>query len=156
MQFLARRGSVRDRGEGAAAEVPQSTIDVRTKFKTRHLLRRLQLDHFAEWSRPLNTNPHSLRTLTLSQATMISIHTFRATFSRRCVAATSGVRSYASQTPGNPMIEIFNRKAKHLQKDRAARNVEESRKTDYLKDEVALRLCERLLVSNPSKEGPWD
>ncbi|GLI72967.1 hypothetical protein PoHVEF18_001153 [Penicillium ochrochloron] len=76
---------------------------------------------------------------------MISFHTFRATFSRRCVAATSGARTYASQTPGNPMIEIFNRKAKHLQKDRAAQNVEESRKTDYLKDEVALRLCERLL-----------
>jgi NADH dehydrogenase [ubiquinone] 1 alpha subcomplex assembly factor 5 len=54
------------------------------------------------------------------------------------------------------MIEIFNRKAKHLQKDRAARNVEESRKTDYLKDEVALRLCERLLVTNSSKQGPWN
>lgn len=77
---------------------------------------------------------------------MITLRTFRATVPRRCVAAASGVRSYASQTPGNPMIEIFNRKAKNLQKDRAARNVEESRKTDYLKDEVALRLCERLLV----------
>ncbi|KAJ0424185.1 S-adenosyl-L-methionine-dependent methyltransferase [Aspergillus carlsbadensis] len=54
-------------------------------------------------------------------------------------------RTYASQTPGNPVLEIFNRKAKHLQKDRAAQNVEESRKVDYLKDEVAMRLCERLL-----------
>jgi hypothetical protein len=54
------------------------------------------------------------------------------------------------------MIEIFNRKTKHLQKDRAARNVEESRKTDYLKDEVALRLCERLLVRNSSKSGLCD
>lgn len=154
MQLLARRGSVRDCGEGAAAEVPQSTIDVRTKFRTRHLLRRLQLDHFAQWSRPLNPHPHLRTTLVSNQATMISLHTFRATFSRRCVAATSGVRTYASQTPGNPMVEIFNRKAKHLQKDRAARNVEESRKTDYLKDEVALRLCERLLVRHSSKQGP--
>jgi hypothetical protein len=47
------------------------------------------------------------------------------------------------------MLEVFNRKTKHLQKDRAARNVEESRKVDYLKDEVAMRLCERLLVSKP-------
>lgn len=60
-------------------------------------------------------------------------------------------RTYASQTPGNPVMEIFNRKTKHLQKDRAARNVEESRKTDYIKDEVAMRLCERLLVYLPPK-----
>ena len=58
----------------------------------------------------------------------------------------TAARSYASQTPGNPMLEVFNRKTKHLQKDRAARNVEESRKVDYIKDEVAMRLCERLLV----------
>jgi NADH dehydrogenase [ubiquinone] 1 alpha subcomplex assembly factor 5 len=48
------------------------------------------------------------------------------------------------------VLEVFNRKTKHLQKDRAARNVEESRKVDYLKDEVAMRLCERLLVSKPT------
>ncbi|PLB36160.1 uncharacterized protein BDW47DRAFT_127509 [Aspergillus candidus] len=54
-------------------------------------------------------------------------------------------RTFASQTPGSPVFEVFNRKTKHLQKDRAARNVEESRKVDYIKDEVAIRLCERLL-----------
>ncbi|KAL2827074.1 S-adenosyl-L-methionine-dependent methyltransferase [Aspergillus cavernicola] len=54
-------------------------------------------------------------------------------------------RTYASQTPGNPVLDIFNRKTKQLQKDRAARNVQESRNVDYIKDEVALRLCERLL-----------
>ncbi|KAK2877041.1 hypothetical protein FQN49_001467 [Arthroderma sp. PD_2] len=54
-------------------------------------------------------------------------------------------RSYAVQTPGNPTLEVFNRRAKVLQKDRAAENVEESRKVDYLKDEVALRLSDRLL-----------
>ncbi|KAL2860450.1 S-adenosyl-L-methionine-dependent methyltransferase [Aspergillus pseudodeflectus] len=58
---------------------------------------------------------------------------------------TPARRTYASQTPGNPVLEIFNRKTKQLQKDRAAQNVEESRKVDYLKDEVAMRLCERLL-----------
>lgn len=77
---------------------------------------------------------------------MYSLHTARANLPRRCIAASFGSRTYASQTPGNPMLEVFNRKTKHLQKDRAARNVEESRKVDYLKDEVAMRLCERLLV----------
>lgn len=51
------------------------------------------------------------------------------------------------------MLEVFNRKTKHLQKDRAAQNVEESRKVDYLKDEVATRLCERLLVCCYTSEG---
>ncbi|CAI7571364.1 unnamed protein product [Penicillium pancosmium] len=76
---------------------------------------------------------------------MIPLHTFRATVPRRCFAASASIRTYASQTPGNPMLEVFNRKTKHLQKERAAQNVEESRKVDYLKDEVARRLCERLL-----------
>jgi NADH dehydrogenase [ubiquinone] 1 alpha subcomplex assembly factor 5 len=61
-------------------------------------------------------------------------------------AILTSTRSYAVQTPGKPSLKIFNRKAKHLQKDRAAQNVEQSRKVDYLKDEVAMRLCERLLV----------
>ncbi|KAJ5978814.1 hypothetical protein N7501_002156 [Penicillium viridicatum] len=76
---------------------------------------------------------------------MIPLQTFRASLSRRCFTQTTTIRKYASQTPGNPMLEVFNRKVKHLQKDRAGRNVEESRKVDYLKDEVAMRLCERLL-----------
>jgi len=83
---------------------------------------------------------------------MFSLHTIRANFPRRYIAAIS-VRTYASQTPGNPMLEVFNRKTKQLQKDRAAQNVEESRKVDYLKDEVAMRLCERLLVRSPTKQG---
>lgn len=33
-----------------------------------------------------------------------------------------------------------------MQKERAAGNVEDSRKVDYLRDEVAARLSERLLV----------
>ncbi|KAJ5105852.1 hypothetical protein NUU61_003199 [Penicillium alfredii] len=75
---------------------------------------------------------------------MFSLQTIRTSLPRRGLAVASPIRAYASQTPGNPMLEIFNRQTKHLQKDRAARNVEESRKVDYLKDEVALRLCERL------------
>lgn len=45
------------------------------------------------------------------------------------------------------MLQVFNSNTKHLQRERAASDVEGSRKVDYLRDEVAVRLCERLLVS---------
>lgn len=61
-------------------------------------------------------------------------------------ARVTSRRSYALQAPGAPAFEVFNRKTKWLQKERAASNVEGSRQADYLKDEVAMRLCERLLV----------
>ena len=54
-------------------------------------------------------------------------------------------RAYAVQAPGAPTLEIFNQHIKYLQRERAAHHVEQSRKTDYLKDEVASRLVERLL-----------
>ena len=57
---------------------------------------------------------------------------------------------YATQAAGNPALQVFNRDVKYLQKERAAANVETSRQTDYLKDEIAQRLCERLLVSPPT------
>ena len=44
---------------------------------------------------------------------------------------------------------------KHMQKDRAAQNVEKSRQVDYIKDEVAKRLCERLLVHLPAPFLVW-
>ena len=52
---------------------------------------------------------------------------------------------YATQAPGAPRFQVFNRKTKWLQKERAGRNAEEGREADYLKDEVAVRLTERLL-----------
>ncbi|KAK8086644.1 Arginine-hydroxylase NDUFAF5 [Apiospora phragmitis] len=54
-------------------------------------------------------------------------------------------RSYAFTTAGPPVHEVFNTRTKWLQKERAASNLEESRIADYLKNEVAVRLCERLL-----------
>ncbi|GAA5796765.1 hypothetical protein HPULCUR_002140 [Helicostylum pulchrum] len=42
-------------------------------------------------------------------------------------------------------FNVFDRKAKLLQKDRAASNIEESRTVDYLKDEIAARVADRLL-----------
>ncbi|KIW15254.1 hypothetical protein PV08_05299 [Exophiala spinifera] len=57
-------------------------------------------------------------------------------------------RPYAVQSPGAPTLQIFNEKVKYLQKERAGSNAEYSRKTDYLKDEVARRLVDRLLDIN--------
>ncbi|MDI1486795.1 MAG: hypothetical protein OHK93_006057 [Ramalina farinacea] len=54
-------------------------------------------------------------------------------------------RPYASTTPGPPTLQVFNDRAKHLQRERSAANSETSRAVDYLRDEVATRLCERLL-----------
>lgn len=65
-------------------------------------------------------------------------------FVRPFVAAQS--RSYARQSSNAPTLEVFNSHSKYLQKERAAQNVEESRQVDYMRDEVATRLAERLLV----------
>jgi len=55
-------------------------------------------------------------------------------------------RGYAMPARGPPNLQVFNRNTKWLQKEKAATDVEASRRTDYLRDEVAARLCERLLV----------
>ena len=55
-------------------------------------------------------------------------------------------RTYAVQAPGGPTLQVFNEHTKWLQKERAAVDIEASRRVDYLRDEVASRLCERLLV----------
>ncbi|KIW77729.1 hypothetical protein Z517_07562 [Fonsecaea pedrosoi CBS 271.37] len=57
-------------------------------------------------------------------------------------------RLYAIQSPGGPTLQVFNENVKYLQKERAAANAEYSRKVDYLKDEVAQRLVDRLLDIN--------
>ena len=54
---------------------------------------------------------------------------------------------YAFQVSGGATSQVFNPRTKWLQRERAAATVEESRQADYLKDEVAARVCERLLVS---------
>ncbi|KAI9672739.1 MAG: hypothetical protein M1831_000174 [Alyxoria varia] len=61
----------------------------------------------------------------------------------------AGRRGYAVAHPGAPAgLQVFNRNTKWLQKERAAADVEASRRVDYLRDEVASRLCERLLDIN--------
>lgn len=59
-------------------------------------------------------------------------------------------RTYAVQAPGAPTLQVFNSHVKYLQKERAASNPEQSREVDYLRDEIATRLADRLLVRPPS------
>ncbi|KAF5678901.1 putative methyltransferase [Fusarium heterosporum] len=54
-------------------------------------------------------------------------------------------RFYAVQTSGAPRFQVFNQHTKWLQKERAGMNAEENRDADYLKEEVAIRVSERLL-----------
>lgn len=65
-------------------------------------------------------------------------------------------RNYAVQSPGTPTFQVFNRNTKFLQRERAASDVEKSRQADYIRDEVAVRLCERLLDINRRFENVLD
>lgn len=70
--------------------------------------------------------------------------------SSQSLAANAGApitarRTYAFGAAAPPLHQVFNRRTKWLQKERAASDVSQSRTADYLKDEVAIRLCERLL-----------
>ena len=55
-------------------------------------------------------------------------------------------RDYAFSAPGAPTLQVFSDNVKYLQRERSAADSEGSRKVDYLRDEVASRLSERLLV----------
>lgn len=73
----------------------------------------------------------------------------RATRARRSpLLNTQPYRSYAVQSPGTPAIEVFDSRTKWQHKERAASLPSQSRKVDYLRDEVAARLCDRLLDIN--------
>jgi hypothetical protein len=80
-----------------------------------------------------------------------SIRAFIPPLKRRCLPLQT-TRRYAVQAPGAPMMEIFSGQQKWLQKERAAADKETSRSVDYLRDEVASRLCERVLVRGVR---PW-
>ena len=77
---------------------------------------------------------------------LYSIRPFIPPLSRRLLPLRPSCRSYAVQNPGNPSMEVFSHHQKWMQKERAAQNTEASRNVDYLRDEAASRLCERLLV----------
>ncbi|SGY33079.1 BQ5605_C002g01445 [Microbotryum silenes-dioicae] len=52
--------------------------------------------------------------------------------------------SQGAGSPASPFV-VFDRQLKRLQRDRAARDPEKSRLTDYIKDEVAANMVDRLL-----------
>jgi NADH dehydrogenase [ubiquinone] 1 alpha subcomplex assembly factor 5 len=56
--------------------------------------------------------------------------------------------SHSASTHASIPYQVFDRSVKRLQKDRAAcrQNGERSRTVDYVRDEVADRMMERLLV----------
>ncbi|KAJ3087729.1 hypothetical protein HK102_010429 [Quaeritorhiza haematococci] len=68
--------------------------------------------------------------------------------SSRFLASATNTTGPAPNKPKpkpQPPQHIFNRTVKRIQRDRAALNVERSRTADYLKDEVADRMVDRLL-----------
>ena len=72
-------------------------------------------------------------------------HSLRST---RALKRPPTTRSYAIQAGGAPIAEVFDARTKWLHKERAAADAEHSRQVDYLRDEVAVRLCDRLLDIN--------
>ncbi|OAA59277.1 Methyltransferase type 12 [Cordyceps fumosorosea ARSEF 2679] len=66
----------------------------------------------------------------------------------RCAPQLSHRRAYAVPSSAAPRFQVFNRRTKWLQKERAGANAEQGREADYLKDEVAMRVAERLLDIN--------
>lgn len=99
---------------------------------------------------PLFVQFHSIQFVAIGpklslKMSAFSIRSFIPPLSRRLIPLRA-TRRYAVQAPGAPTMEIFSHQQKWLQKERAAQNTESSRNVDYLRDEVASRLCERVLV----------
>ncbi|KAK6511935.1 hypothetical protein TWF481_000838 [Arthrobotrys musiformis] len=91
----------------------------------------------------------------------LAIGKFRCFQHRRSLAVATNAAPGSSNTPnirtgGAGSLQIFDRCVKRLQRDRAAANFEESRNVDYLRDEVANRLVERLYDINRSYENVLD
>ncbi|KAF2772958.1 S-adenosyl-L-methionine-dependent methyltransferase [Teratosphaeria nubilosa] len=57
-------------------------------------------------------------------------------------------RAYAISAGGSPIAEVFDSRTKWLHRERFAADPAQSRQVDYLRDEVAARLCNRLLDIN--------
>lgn len=122
-------------------------IEARASAKPRaHRTRKASLDvvsfvaslsSFWQLHAPSHTTAFEMNTL--------SIRAFIPPLTRRGLPLRA-IRCYAVQAPGAPTMEIFSNQHKWMQKERAAANVEASRSVDYLRDEVASRLCERVLV----------
>jgi NADH dehydrogenase [ubiquinone] 1 alpha subcomplex assembly factor 5 len=69
---------------------------------------------------------------------------------QRPLASAIPRRPYAIQAGGAPIAEVFDSTTKWRHKERAAADTIKSRQVDYVRDEVAIRLCDRLLDINRS------
>ncbi|KAF4123874.1 NADH dehydrogenase [Geosmithia morbida] len=98
-------------------------------------------------ARPLSAASKCLPTTSTTASSLLPGQQLATTsaFSISTAAAVVSRRTYAVQSGGAPRFQVFNRRSKWLQKERAASNPELSRQADYLKDEVAVRVTERLL-----------
>lgn len=68
-------------------------------------------------------------------------------FARQLATAASGPSQAAAGSSSSSPFAVFDRHLKKAQRDRAASNKEASRLADYVKDEVAANMVDRLLVS---------
>lgn len=75
------------------------------------------------------------------------------TVARRRLATAAAAAAAAATTAAPLSFQVFDRTTKRLQRDRAGLNPA-GKSTDYLKDEVAARLVERLLVLRPPLPHP--
>ncbi|KAF9957390.1 hypothetical protein BGZ65_002096 [Modicella reniformis] len=75
-----------------------------------------------------------------------AIRTAARTFASSLRNTTTRPQSYSTASKAVPSaFRVFDRETKRQQKERAASNVESSRQVDYIKDEVAFRVIDRLL-----------
>lgn len=65
-----------------------------------------------------------------------------------CLRAARHRRRYAVHAPAGSALNVFSTHQKWLQRERAASDPPSSRSADYLRDEAASRLCERVLDIN--------
>ncbi|GBC02806.1 hypothetical protein RclHR1_04830004 [Rhizophagus clarus] len=72
-----------------------------------------------------------------------SLH--RTIFSVKLFSFIKKYSTTSNQQPKSSAFTVFNRETKRMQRDRSSINIEESRKVDYLKDEIAYRMVDRLL-----------
>ncbi|KAK9472411.1 S-adenosyl-L-methionine-dependent methyltransferase [Dipodascopsis tothii] len=87
-----------------------------------------------------------------TRATAAAARRLRPAWSRPAVRAqptralSQTVAAAAAYEPNANFMQVFNRGVKRIQRDRAAVDVETSREVDYLRDEIADRLVDRLLL----------
>lgn len=106
------------------------------------------------WTPPPPNGPHScFRTTMLTQFSRNRRLIAQVLPRILCAVPSRGYAIVPPSTPGPEAagFQVFHRDAKRQQKDRAAANVTDSRVVDYLKDEIAARVADRLLVCCSTK-----